>query len=907
MPKPNYKAITIVLGLVVMSFFFAWYILAWSEPSQAPPGCTPGAPGCDAPINVGPTPQTKTGLLGIDVPFPGNDVLDLKTAGASGWVGIVGNRDWFTLWSTSAGAFGDLHIRNLLIDGGGISTFPASFSVSQGTIEASKFCLGDGEIDCIDDWSSAGTSLWTLFGSNLYPNNTGWNVGIGTTSPANPLHISSDGAKIRLTDTASGQEQQINFASGGGRFYFAPYDDAAWQWGREFGYDPGANMWYAENGFTVNPGNLTVAGGISTYDATVSDNTIETGKLCLGNAEVACITAWDQAGGAGLWTDEAGYIWPNNVNNSWQIQDDGDLQITDDADIYGLDVLQGFNDLRLYGNSAKTATIWLDSPVTATQNLSLSSDYKGIYWYDGGAAKYLLRTCGSAGNLSLCLRNVSGGDTGLLGISPTGNLTVTGDITAQSGIVLGGVRKTAWPSEVNLQGWSFADDYFYDDGEQVIRATDEWLRLNPAGHFASGIYTPGLLRADGGLRVSDDEGFWRHDEDVVRTGDSFIVDGNVGIGDSSPDAKLDVEGNARFDYSGGYTTINDTSGVQVYNAEGSSGEVRLGAAWSRPGVYSSTNLNLLGASGLALSGRGNATDLYIDSSGNVGIGTTSPVTAKLRVFNDSETYAILGENTAPSSGTVVGVAGKALGTALINVGLYGESSGASYNWGLYVAAGESHIIDKAHFYSDVLVDGNLGIGTTNPGAYKLNVAGNLWVNNIPQGTSTNLLCSSDTNSGEIQGCSAAVIGGPLTWKHYFLTDTTYNGNLTVLGGGDALCNIDANAIPGKSYHFASTPSPGYWDESISQINTVFYYNKHYGNSGSPYTDSVAGFWINFTGANNCLSGGLIWNTNSILVLGQSGHFKGFLDTSPTGKVGKIIAPLPGSPCSVSLPLLCIEN
>jgi len=54
---------------------------------------------------------------------------------------------------------------------------------------------------------------------------------------------------------------------------------------------------------------------------------------------------------------------------------------------------------------------------------------------------------------------------------------------------------------VDLYGWSFADNYFYDDGEEVIRASDEWLRLNQAGHFTSGTYTPYLLRADGGFQV----------------------------------------------------------------------------------------------------------------------------------------------------------------------------------------------------------------------------------------------------------------------------------------------------------------------------------------------------------------------------------------------------------------------
>jgi len=49
---------------------------------------------------------------------------------------------------------------------------------------------------------------------------------------------------------------------GEGRLWWAPLDDGAWQWGREFGYDPSTNKWYVENGFDVN-GNLDVSSNIN--------------------------------------------------------------------------------------------------------------------------------------------------------------------------------------------------------------------------------------------------------------------------------------------------------------------------------------------------------------------------------------------------------------------------------------------------------------------------------------------------------------------------------------------------------------------------------------------------------------------------------------------------------------------
>ena len=79
----------------------------------------------------------------------------------------------------------------------------------------------------------------------------------------------------------------------------------------------------------------------------------------------------------------------------------------------------------------------------------------------------------------------------------------------------------------NLNGWSFQDNKFLDDGQDVIQAYDSWLRLNQSGHFTLGIYSPGKIRADGGLYVSDDEYFYRNSEDFIRTGDHFQSDASV--------------------------------------------------------------------------------------------------------------------------------------------------------------------------------------------------------------------------------------------------------------------------------------------------------------------------------------------------------------------------------------------
>ena len=52
------KTVALIFGVLVISFLAAFYVVAWQEPSQAPPGGN-----VPAPLNVGPTGQSKAGGL----------------------------------------------------------------------------------------------------------------------------------------------------------------------------------------------------------------------------------------------------------------------------------------------------------------------------------------------------------------------------------------------------------------------------------------------------------------------------------------------------------------------------------------------------------------------------------------------------------------------------------------------------------------------------------------------------------------------------------------------------------------------------------------------------------------------------------------------------------------------------
>lgn len=119
----------------------------------------------------------------------------------------------------------------------------------------------------------------------------------------------------------------------------------------------------------------------------------------------------------------------------------------------------------------------------------------------------------------------------LSGATFTGNLTFTGQgrvlngpnntgiyldysgdgcmyVDSQNGIYLrqsGGASLAHW--DTNAAFWNsgniVAGAYYYTNNgatRQVIEdSNDGWLRINPAGNFSNGIYTPGSLRVDGSL------------------------------------------------------------------------------------------------------------------------------------------------------------------------------------------------------------------------------------------------------------------------------------------------------------------------------------------------------------------------------------------------------------------------
>ncbi len=207
--------------------------------------------------------------------------------------------------------------------------------------------------------------------------------------------------------------------------------------------------------------------------------------------------------------------------------------------------------------------------------------------------------------------------------------------------------------------------------------------------------------------------------------------GNVGIGTTTPGttigqgavAKLHVESAGHTGMIVAGKAITDTVEIDLTTAgvtRGSLGVERStgGYMLTGSGAYS-TILGTQGAYPLHLF-TNTAIKMTILSDGNVGIGTTGPG-AKLEVAGNILTPA---ESwVGPSSANGVYFKG-----GLVGVGQDVPGSKLSVQGGLSVGVTGGTYSSTAAPTGGAIIDGNVGIGTTDPGAYKLYVQGNMIVN-----------------------------------------------------------------------------------------------------------------------------------------------------------------------------------
>jgi Phage T4 tail fibre len=214
-------------------------------------------------------------------------------------------------------------------------------------------------------------------------------------------------------------------------------------------------------------------------------------------------------------------------------------------------------------------------------------------------------------------------------------------------------------------------------------------------HINGGAYTS-IFKPDGALTIGYGS--------LVGTGGALFVNGNVGIGATSPSANLHVQA---------------SNAIMIIDANNSGGvpQLYLRASGSSPGIpkisYSATGLKFVDANAF--------NRLCISGTGCIGIGDTNPqnnlsvnqpganqdVSVSFRARNGNSTKSELYFGVNNSSGTGVGATIGANGAFGAGLALKGTTGGTS---------------SPDMFIN---VSGNVGIGTTNPGSYKLAVEGKI--------------------------------------------------------------------------------------------------------------------------------------------------------------------------------------
>ena len=253
---------------------------------------------------------------------------------------------------------------------------------------------------------------------------------------------------------------------------------------------------------------------------------------------------------------------------------------------------------------------------------------------------------------------------------------------------------SAWRSEagefVDVTGDTMTGDLTIS-GADLVMSNGEIIAATGAettpsitfdGDTNTGLYSPGA------------------DQVAVTTGGTgrLFVDGsgNVGIGASSPGYRLDVNSGTTDTIVGRLKSTSTTAAYMTVEASGTTlGSVRFGATGDEMALWS-----------------GSGETMRLDSSGNVGIGTSSP---------DS----LLEVRSSGSGAETIAQ----FGNSVIGDGLQIQTNG-NLDWGLN-ARNSRNLTFSTNQTERLRIDasGNVGIGTTDPGS-ALHVVGDIRCNGV---------------------------------------------------------------------------------------------------------------------------------------------------------------------------------
>ena len=547
---------------------------------------------------------------------------------------------------------------------------------------------GNNLVD-IGYYSLDGAYTWT---SKMFINGSG-NVGIGTTSPGTKLDVLSGTANTAGDSVTSsvakitGPNVAIGVVGNNGGLLNIDTNDA-------LGADIGGSI-----GF----------GGRYTGTAQAQWALIKAGKT---NS-----TDSDYSGYLAFGTRNNGSV----VAERMRIDNLGNVGIGTMSPSYKLDVAGG---VKIGGEETLPSAI-------GSMYLSYNSAINRIYYGDGTGYDLRFSKRGASATTDF----VTFKDTGYVGIgttapsakltintsfATTNALTVSSDGTSHSQLIL---RKAASKAAYSVMAWEnqvfIGAGIYYENAAWVhhnINANNNMFVLNPGTGvtwYASN-NSSGSWNVSSDITLWNDSGIWTSLVQSTRTGNSYFTGGNVGIGTTSPSSsKLQVHTSA----TGQTARFTDDTNSTLIVDHPATGRVRFNTGGSAQGYQ----FDMQGVTNVLT---------IVGTSGNIGIGTSSPV-AKLDVTGNVKvgggTYSPIPTNALhvqygnynDTTNTAqinlvggVGDNGNVTGFTLGSIKTNGVGTGARFTLNELVWSGTA--FTQGNTALTVLSGGNVGIGTTSP-------------------------------------------------------------------------------------------------------------------------------------------------------------------------------------------------